>query len=294
MVLPDAVLLGEHHDRAAFRGLVGERGHLGDLRELGLLDAWHRQELRGLAVAERDRAGLVEQQHVDVARGLDGAAGEREHVAAYEAVHARDSDRRQQGADRGRDQRDEQGDQRRDRDICVRELRERTQGYDHDEEDQRHPREQDPERYLVRGLAALGALDQRDHPVQEALAGPLGDLDDDAVGQHARAARDGRAVAAGFSDHGRRLARDGGLVDRCDPLDHGAVAGDDLAGLDDHHVAALELGCGPLAAVAQACGRLRAERAQRVRLRLAAALRERLGEVREHDREPQPERHGRR
>ena len=35
-------------------------------------------ERRGLAVAERDRAGLVEQQHVDVARGLDRAAGGRD------------------------------------------------------------------------------------------------------------------------------------------------------------------------------------------------------------------------
>ena len=32
------------------------------------------------AVAEGDRAGLVEQQHVDVARGLDRAAGLRQHV----------------------------------------------------------------------------------------------------------------------------------------------------------------------------------------------------------------------
>ena len=118
------------------------------------------------------------------------------------------------------------------------ELRERPQRHDHHQEDQRQAREQDPERDLVRRLAPLGALDQRDHAVEEALARLLGDLDDDAVRQHARAARDGAAVAAGLADHGRGLAGHGGLVDRGDALDHRAVAGDELAGLDHHHVAA--------------------------------------------------------
>ena len=46
-------------------------------------------ELAGLPVAERDGAGLVEQQRGDVAGGLDRAAGHREHVALHEPVHAR-------------------------------------------------------------------------------------------------------------------------------------------------------------------------------------------------------------
>ena len=104
-------LLGEHDDRAPFGRLVGERGELRHLGELALLDAVDRDELGRLAVAERDRAGLVEQQHVDVARGLDRAAGHREHVALHEPVHAGDADRREQRADRRRDQRDEQRDQ---------------------------------------------------------------------------------------------------------------------------------------------------------------------------------------
>ena len=49
-------------------------------------------------------------------------------------------------------------------------------------------------------LAPRGALDERDHAVEEALAGLLGDLDDDAVGEHARAAGDRAAVAAGLAD----------------------------------------------------------------------------------------------
>ena len=93
------------------------------------------------AVAERDRAGLVEQQHVDVAGGLDRAAGEREHVAAHEPVHAGDADRAQQRADRRRDQRDEQRDQRRDRDVGVRRTARTGRSDDDDQqEDQRQRR----------------------------------------------------------------------------------------------------------------------------------------------------------
>ena len=50
------------------------------------------------------------------------------------------------------------------------ELGERPQRHDHDQEDQRQPGEQDAERDLVWRLAPLGALDERDHAVEEALA----------------------------------------------------------------------------------------------------------------------------
>ena len=129
--------------------------------------------------------------------------------------------------------------------------RERQQRHDHDQEDDRQARQQDVERDLVRRLAPLGALDQRDHPVQERLAGLLGDLDHDAVAQHARAAGDRAAVTAGLADDRRRLAGDRRLVDRRDALDDGAVAGDHLAGLDDHHVAAVQLGA-PAASIRRA------------------------------------------
>ena len=75
------------------------------------VDALDRDELGGLAVAEGDGAGLVEQQRGDVAGGLDGAAGHGEHVALHQPVHARDADRGEQRADGGRDQADQQGDQ---------------------------------------------------------------------------------------------------------------------------------------------------------------------------------------
>ena len=116
----DAVfLLGQHDDRAAFRRLVGERGELRRIGQFLLGDAADRAELGRLAVAERDGAGLVEQQRVDVARRLDGAAGHGEHVEAHQPVHAGDADRREQRADGGRDQRDEQRDQHDDRDRAA-------------------------------------------------------------------------------------------------------------------------------------------------------------------------------
>jgi hypothetical protein len=148
-----------------------------------------------------------------------------------------------------------------------------------------------PEGDLVRCLAALGALHQGDHAVEEALAGFLSDLDYDAVGEHPRAARDRAAIPAGLADHGRRLAGHGGLVDRGDSLDYGPVAGDQLARLDHHHVAAAKLRRRLLAAVAQPRDRLGAHRPERCGLGLAAPLGERLGEVGEHHREPQPDRH---
>ena len=77
-------------------------------------DARRGDELGRLPVAERDRAGLVEQQRRAVARRLDRAAATCEHVALHEPVHAGDADRREQRADRRRDQADEQRDEHDD------------------------------------------------------------------------------------------------------------------------------------------------------------------------------------
>ncbi len=96
-----------------------------------------------------------------------------------------------------------------------------------------------------------------------------------------------------LADDRRGLAGDGRLVDRRDALDHLAVAGDELAGLD-HDLVALAQRRGRhrlLAPVDQAArGRLLAHLAQRVGLRLAAPLGDGLGEVGEDDREPEPDR----
>ena len=86
-----------------------------------------RQQLGGPPVAVGDGAGLVEQEHVDVAGRLDRAAGHGQHVAAYQPVHAGDADRREQGADGGRDQADQQGGEHHDRLVGVAVVRERVQ-----------------------------------------------------------------------------------------------------------------------------------------------------------------------
>ena len=55
-------------------------------------------ERSGLAIAERDRAGLVEQEHVDIASRFDGAPAHREHVLLHKAVDARNTDGAEQTA----------------------------------------------------------------------------------------------------------------------------------------------------------------------------------------------------
>ena len=170
---------------------------------------------------------------------------------------------------------------------------ERLQRDDGEQEDDRQPGEQDRQRDLVRGLLPVGALDERDHPVEERLARLGRDLHDDLVAQHPGAAGDRRAVAAGLADDRRRLAGDRRLVDGGDALDDVAVAGDHLAGGDDAQVADLErrrrlLDDRPVGEPDPG-GRLGARLAQRRGLRLAAPLGHRLGEVGEQHREPQPQ-----
>ena len=285
-------LLGEDHDRAPLRRLVGQAGELGRIGELALGDARQRQELRRLAVAERDRARLVEQQGGAVAGGLDGTPGPREHVVLHEAVHAGDADRGEQGADGRRDQAHEQG---REHDHVLPGARvdgERLQGDHGDEKDDRQAGEQDVERDLVGGLLPRRPLDERDHAVEEARAGFLRDAHDDLVGEHARAAGDRGAVTARLADHRRRLAGDRRLVHAGDALDHLAVGGDQLAGRDHDHVAERQPARRHLleaAVLAAPVGdRLGAGAAQRLGLGLAPALGHRLREVREQDGEPEP------
>ena len=82
------LLLGEHDDaRPLGVSSASEASCAASARSA--VDAGRGMNAR-LAVAERDRAGLVEQQHVDVAGGLDGAARGGDHVGLHHAVHAGD------------------------------------------------------------------------------------------------------------------------------------------------------------------------------------------------------------
>ena len=295
------LLLRQHDDRAAFRRLVRQRGELRRIGQFLRGHAGKRQELGGLAIAQRDRAGLVEQQRIDVARRLHRAAGHRQHVEAHQAVHAGDADRRQQRADRGGDQRDEQRDQDHHRDRAAGVAGEARDGGDREHEDDRQAGEQDVQRDLVRRLLPFGAFHQRDHAIEEGGTLGRGDAHLDPVGQHARAAGDGRPVAAALADHRGGFAGDRRLIDRGDAFDHVAVARDHFAGLHQHEVPRLEVGRGDrlvqAVRVEAAVGarqqplrhRLGARAAQRRCLRLAAAFRHRLGEVGEQHGHPQPD-----
>ena len=172
---------------------------------------------------------------------------------------------------------------------------ERRQGGGGHHEHDREARQQDVERDLVGGLAPLGAFDQSDHAIQKRLARLLGDQHHQFIRQQSGAARDGRAVAAGLTDDGCRLTGDGRLVDRTGALHHVAVGGDHLARAHQHVVAPLKVGRAHLldrAGVGAAMGECGCTGgAQRVGLGLAASLGDRLGDVGEDHRQPQPERH---
>ena len=62
------LLFRQDHDAAALRRLVRQRGELGGDRERLCADTRRRAQIARLPVAERDGAGLVQQQRIDVAR----------------------------------------------------------------------------------------------------------------------------------------------------------------------------------------------------------------------------------
>ena len=109
-------------------------------------------------------------------------------------------------------------------------------------EDDRQPGEQNVERDFVRRLLPLGAFHQLDHAIEEGRAGRRGDAHADPVGQHLRAAGDGRAVAARLADDRSRFTGDRRFVDRSDAFDDLAVGRDQIAGFDQDNVADLERG----------------------------------------------------
>ena len=156
-------------------GFVGEGRELGGVGQGGLGDARGGDELRRLAVADGDGAGFVEQQGVDVAGGLNGAAGGGEDVVLDEAVHAGDADGRKQAADGRGDEADEQRDEDEDGLRRAGVHGERLQGDDGEQEDDGEAGEEDVEGDFVRRLLALGTFDEGDHAVDKGFAGVGGD-----------------------------------------------------------------------------------------------------------------------
>ena len=177
--------------------------------------------------------------------------------------------------------------------------RERQQRHRRQQEHQRQLDQQNPQRDLVGRLLPARALDHRDHAIEECLAGIDRHAHDEPVGEHARAAGDRAEVAARFADHRRGLAGDRAFVDRGDAFDHLAVGRDDLARLDQEHIALAQVGRRRPSRTQRRAARpssflRRRPRASTARSAAACALLrafgDRLGEVGEQHREPQPQR----
>ena len=308
-----SLVLKKLDDALPFRGLIRDRGQRRQLAELGGRVIPHGDKLRGAAVADRDGAGLVQEQRIDVAGHLNRLAALGDDVGAQGAIHAGNADGSQQGADGRGDEAYQERDQRRhvrsqalDRlalreEVLAQEVIHvelgiechRPQGSRDDQKDEREGREHQRQSDLIGRALADGPLHEGDHAIQKRLAGAGGDADDNAVGQDTRAAGHAGAVAAGFADDRGRFTGNGRLVDRGDAFDDFTITGYDLAGDDLHEVAGHKFrghGLFELSRVdAAEGGRGLTGLAQGVGLGLAARLRQRFGEVGEQHGEVQPD-----
>ncbi len=289
-----ALLSRETHDRFAFRRRVGQRGQQRCFAQLRGINPRQCMEVRGLAVAMGDRAGLVEQQHVHVAGHFHRLAGLGQHVGGQRPVHAGNADGRQQAADGGRNQTHQQRDQQQRIDLHTNERTDRRQRRHHHQEGQRHRRQQQGQGDLVRGLLAVRAFHQGDHPVQEAVARLGGDAHDDLVGEHLGAADHATAVGTRFAQHGGRFAGHRRFVDGGQALHDLAIGRDQFPGTDDHMVARAQFGRRDLGLAGPGMRGRQPARAEvlpgaskRGGLAPAARFGHRLGEVAEQHRQQQ-------
>ena len=167
--------------------------------------------------------------------------------------------------------------------------------YRREHENDGQAREKDVQRDLVRRLLALGALDQRDHAVEEGRALRRGDAHLQPIGDDERAAGDRRAIAARLTDDRRRFAGDRRFIDRGHALDHFAVGGNEIARLDQNDLSRPKLACRsrhdqPLFRIDDELGHgLLARPTQGCRLCFTATFGHGLGEIGEQHGEPQPD-----
>ena len=196
-----------------------------------------RDEPGGLAIADGDGAGLVEDERLHVAGSLDGLSRRGEHVEPYHPVDPGNPDRGQQRADGRRNQRDHECYQVCDVDLRVEVGRHRGHRGHHDHKDQGQDREQDGECDFVGRLLSSCTFHQMDHTVEEALAGICGHANEQPIGDDGRSGCHRREhVGAGLPQHWRRFTGDRRFIDERDPFDYLAVGGNDVGLLDPDHV----------------------------------------------------------
>src|ERR1700735_4966341 len=118
-------------------------------------------------------------------------------IGCHHAAHAGDADGRQQTADGGRNETDQQRDQHGDRDRSTElgyryaEQRKRQQSGGGQQKHQGQGNQQNRQRDFIRGLLPLGPFDHGDHAIDEGFAGIHGNANHQPVRQYARAAGDG-------------------------------------------------------------------------------------------------------
>ncbi len=236
-------LADELDDRAALGRLVPDRGDQRGVEDLRLGDARRRRDGGGEPVAVGDRAGLVEQDDVDVPGRLDGTTAHGQDVEARDAVHAGDADRGQQAADRRRDEAHEQGDRAtvstvvpaywpngRRVTVAIRKMMVRPAS-------------------RIASAISFGVR-WRLAPSTRAIIRSRKVSPGSVVTRITRRSLTSvvppvtelRMSVPGLLEDRRRLAGDRRLVDEADALDDVAVTGDRLALLDDDDVALAQLG----------------------------------------------------
>ena len=234
--LANSELLGKHNDASSFGRFIGKRGKLGDVGKLDHLDPGDGQELDRLPISQCDRPGFIQQEHVHVSRCFHGTPAHGEHVLLDQPVNSRNAYGAQQSPDGGRDEADQQGDKNQNGKRGIRIGAERLESNDHDKENDRQAAKKDRQCDFVGGLLAACPLDQGDHVVQEALTGIGGDADCDLIGKDAGASGHRAAVSTRFTNDRGRLTGNRGFVHTGSALDHIAIAGNDLACLDDNDI----------------------------------------------------------
>ena len=288
------LLLGEHDDRAAFWRFVGERSELRRVGQSLLADIRGGNKLGGLAIAQCDGAGLVEQKvftspAASTARPLMASTlyCTRRSMPAMPMAESRPPmvvGMRQTSSETST------------KTVCGA-FEYIGEGLQRDDREQKHDRKagkQNTERDFVRCLLPRRAFDQRDHAIEKCFAGIGSNANLDPVGEHFRAARDRGAIAAGLADHRRGFTGDGRLVNRSNTFDDFTVACDVAARFHVDDVAGAQQPAGDLfeAAVERVAlgDGLAFGFAQRVGLCLAAAFGHGFSKVCEQHREPEPQR----
>jgi hypothetical protein len=212
------LLLGQHHDAPALRGLIGQRGELGGIGQTTGADGAEGNKGGRLPVAKGDGTGLVEQQHIDVAGRLHRPSRQSDDVGLDHPVHPGDADGGKQSADGGRNETDQQCGEDRQGDRTPlpgrldAEKRKEEQSHRRQQEDNGEAGQQDVEGDLVGGLLSPGPFDHGDHPVEKGLAGVGCDPHHQPVGEDLGTTGNGAPVTAALPDHRRALAGNGGLV----------------------------------------------------------------------------------